>query len=59
MLYLILITISIWNIKWLLLFINKVCLESDDPSVIMKAIDDFEIALKLAPSSPHTLYCLG
>ena len=34
-------------------------MESDDPSIVLKARDDLEIALKLAPNIPHTLYCLG
>lgn len=34
-------------------------MESDDLNVVMKAVDDLNIALKLAPSAPHILYCIG
>ncbi len=37
----------------------QVSLESEDVNVLMKAPDDLEAARTLAPSAPHTLYCLG
>ena len=34
-------------------------MESEDLEVIVKSKDDFNLARKLSPDSPHTLYCLG
>lgn len=38
---------------------TQVSLESEDVTVLMKAPDDLNLAVKLAPKAPHTLYCLG
>ncbi|XP_019852329.1 PREDICTED: mitochondrial import receptor subunit TOM70-like [Amphimedon queenslandica] len=37
----------------------RVAMESDDPSVVLKGVDDLEIVLKLSPTSSIALYCMG
>lgn len=34
-------------------------MESDDPSIVLKGVDDLEIVLKLSPTSSIALYCMG
>ena len=38
---------------------SQVAMESDDPSIVLKGVDDLEIVLKLSPTSSIALYCMG
>lgn len=34
-------------------------MECEDPNIILKAREDLEVVLKLAPNLPHAPYCMG